>query len=130
MKINDYAEMLYRCGRCNFCRGTDFNERCPEVFTQKWESSTARGRMTIARAIFEGELEYSSEMVERIFGCFMCARCTEECKKAAQIDVVAITKAMREDISRCLRTSETFVAENTRLGAWPSAINASLPKLE
>jgi heterodisulfide reductase subunit C len=54
--------------------------------------------MAIARAIHEGELEYSSEMVERIFGCFMCARCTEECKKAAQIDVVAITKTMREDI--------------------------------
>lgn len=98
MKINDFAEMIYRCGRCNFCRGSNFNERCPEVFTQKWESSTARGRMAIARAIHEGELEYSPEMVERIFGCFMCARCTEECTKAAQIDVVAITKAMREDI--------------------------------
>ena len=97
MKIEEYRDMIYRCGRCNFCRGFDFNERCPEVFTQKWESSTARGRMAIARAILEGELEYSEDLAERIFGCFLCARCKEECKKAAQIDVVAITKAMRED---------------------------------
>ncbi len=99
MKIKEYEEMMWRCGRCNFCRGADFNERCPEVFTQRWESSTARGRMAIGRAILDGELKYSAEMVERIFGCFLCARCTEECKKAAQIDVAAITKAMREDIA-------------------------------
>jgi heterodisulfide reductase subunit D len=97
MKIEDYRDMIYRCGRCNFCRGFDFNERCPEIFNQKWESSTARGRMAIARAILEGELEYSEELAERIFGCFLCARCEEECKKAAQINILDITKAMRED---------------------------------
>ncbi|MFW9908722.1 MAG: (Fe-S)-binding protein [Candidatus Thorarchaeota archaeon] len=97
MKIKEYSEMIYACGRCNFCRGQEFNERCPEIFTQHWESSTARGRMAIARGIFEGKIEYSEEMGERIFGCFMCGRCREECKKAAKIDVMAITKAMRED---------------------------------
>ncbi|MCK5238292.1 MAG: (Fe-S)-binding protein [Candidatus Thorarchaeota archaeon] len=97
MRIEEYKDMIYACGRCNFCKGQEFNERCPEVFTQYWESSTARGRMAIARSILEGNLEYSVELGERIFGCFMCARCKEECKKAAQIDVIAITKAMRQD---------------------------------
>ncbi|UCH04071.1 MAG: (Fe-S)-binding protein, partial [Candidatus Thorarchaeota archaeon] len=97
MKIEEYKDMIYACGRCNFCRGTDFNERCPEVFTQMWESSTLRGRMAIARGILEGQLDYSDEMAERIFGCFMCGRCREECKKAAQIDAIAITRAMRAD---------------------------------
>ncbi len=97
MRIDEYKDMIYACGRCNFCRGQEFNERCPEVFTQYWESSTARGRMAIARGILEGKLKYSEDLAERIFGCFMCARCREECKKAAQIDVIAITKAMRED---------------------------------
>lgn len=89
--------MIYACGRCEFCRGNDYNDRCPEIFTQYWESSTARGRMAIARSILEGKLDYSEELAERIFGCFMCGRCREECKKAAQIDVIAITKAMRQD---------------------------------
>jgi heterodisulfide reductase subunit D len=97
MRIKEYTDMIYACGRCNYCRGLDFNERCPEIYTQKWESSTARGRMAIARAILEGELEYSEELAERIFGCFTCARCKEECKKAANIDIMAITKAMRAD---------------------------------
>jgi heterodisulfide reductase subunit D len=97
MRIEEYQDMIYACGRCNFCRGIDFNERCPELFTQVWESSTARGRMAIARGILEGKLVYTEEMAERIFGCFMCGRCREECKKAAQIDVIAITKAMRAD---------------------------------
>jgi heterodisulfide reductase subunit D len=97
MRIEEYRDMIYACGRCNFCRGIDFNERCPEIFTQTWESSTARGRMAIARGILEGKLHYSEELAERIFGCFMCSRCKEECKKAAQIDVIAITKAMRAD---------------------------------
>jgi len=89
--------MIYACGRCNYCKGIDFDDRCPEIFTQYWESSTARGRMAIARGILEGDLNYSEDLAERIFGCFMCARCKEECKKAAQIDVIAITKAMRAD---------------------------------
>ncbi|MHA2380306.1 MAG: (Fe-S)-binding protein [Candidatus Thorarchaeota archaeon] len=97
MRIEEYKDMIYACGRCNFCRGTDFNERCPELFTQMWESSTLRGRMAIARGILEGQLDYSDDMAERIFGCFMCGRCREECKKAAQIDAIAITKAMRAD---------------------------------
>jgi heterodisulfide reductase subunit D len=97
MRIDQYRDMIYACGRCNFCRGMDFSERCPEIFTQVWESSTARGRMAIARGILEGKLDYSEDLAERIFGCFMCSRCKEECKKAAQIDVIAITKAMRAD---------------------------------
>ena len=97
MKIEEYHDMIYACGRCEICRGFDYNDRCPEIFTQHWESSTARGRMAIARAILEGKIEYSEDLVERIFGCFMCGRCREECKKAAQIDVIAITKAMRQD---------------------------------
>jgi heterodisulfide reductase subunit D len=97
MRIEEYKDMIYACGRCEICRGFDYNDRCPEVFTQHWESSTARGRMAIARAILEGKLEYSEDLAERIFGCFMCGRCREECKKAAQIDVIEITKAMRQD---------------------------------
>ncbi|MFW9807025.1 MAG: (Fe-S)-binding protein [Candidatus Thorarchaeota archaeon] len=97
MRIEEYRDMIYACGRCEICRGFDYNDRCPEIFTQHWESSSARGRMAIARAILEGKLEYSEDLAERIFGCFMCGRCREECKKAAQIDVIAITKAMRQD---------------------------------
>jgi Fe-S oxidoreductase len=97
MRIDEYKDMIYACGRCNLCHGTDFNERCPELFTQLWESSTLRGRMAIARGILEGKIDYSEEMAERIFGCFMCGRCQEECKKAAQINTIDITKAMRAD---------------------------------
>jgi Fe-S oxidoreductase len=97
MRIEEYKDMIYACGRCNYCKGIDFNDRCPEIFTQVWESSTARGRMAVARGILEGKLDYTDDLAERIFGCFMCARCQEECKKAAQIDVIAITKAMRAD---------------------------------
>lgn len=97
MRIKEYQDMIYACGRCNYCRGFDLKERCPEIFTQVWESSTARGRMAIARGILEGKLDYSEELAERIFGCFMCGRCREECKKAAQIDIIAITRAMRAD---------------------------------
>jgi Fe-S oxidoreductase len=97
MRIEDYKEMIYACGRCNLCHGTDLDERCPELFTQYWESATLRGRMAIARGILEGKLDYSEEMAERIFGCFMCGRCQEECKKAADINTIDITKAMRAD---------------------------------
>lgn len=116
MRIDEYKDMIYACGRCNFCRGIDFDERCPEIFTQHWESSTARGRMAIARGILEKKLEYSEELAERIFGCFLCGRCREECKKAAQIDIIEITKAMRADfVERGIHIPDTAstMAERT-----------------
>ncbi|MFO7837528.1 MAG: (Fe-S)-binding protein [Candidatus Thorarchaeota archaeon] len=97
MRIENYTDMIYACGRCNFCRGFDFDNRCPQLALQRWESSTGRGKMAIARGLLEGELEYTEDLIPRIFGCFMCGRCAEECKKAAQIDILAITKAMRAD---------------------------------
>lgn len=97
MRIKKYADMIYACGRCNFCRGFDFDNRCPQLNLQRWESATGRGKMAIARGLLEGDLDYTEDLVPRIFGCFMCARCTEECKKAAEIDILAITKAMRAD---------------------------------
>jgi len=66
--------------------------------------------MAIARSILEGKLDYSEDLAERIFGCFMCGRCREECKKAAQIDVIEITKAMRQDfVDRGIKIPEAGV---------------------
>ena len=105
MRIEEYKDMIYACGRCNYCKGIDFDDRCPEIFTQYWESSTARGRMAIARGILEGDLDYSEDLGERIFGCFLCARCKEECKKAAQI--VAAEMAKKENFVLGLATGST-----------------------
>jgi len=97
MRIQDHADMIYACGRCNFCRGMDFSETCPQIFNQRWESASLRGKVAITRGILEGKLDYAEDLAERVFGCFLCRRCSEECKKAGKIEVVPIVKAMRAD---------------------------------
>lgn len=53
--------------------------------------------MLIAEAILEGRLDYSRELSDRLFTCFMCGACEVQCEKAAKIGISQITKAMRRD---------------------------------
>lgn len=97
--LSDYMEQIYKCGRCGYCIGGFLEEICPSRFLAKFEASTGRGRMLIARAILENKLEYSSPLAERLYNCFLCAACDLKCEIAAKIKITKITRAMRTDIS-------------------------------
>lgn len=97
--LSSYVEQIYRCGRCGYCIGGFLEEICPSRFLAKFEASTGRGRMLVARAILEDKLEYSSPLAERLYNCFLCAACDLKCEMAAKIKITEITRAMRNEIS-------------------------------
>ena len=98
MPLSDYAEQIYGCGRCGYCLGGYLDEVCPSRFIAGFESATARGRMLIARAILDRQLQYSPRLAERLYTCFLCGACNAKCELAAKIKITEITKALRSDI--------------------------------
>ncbi len=107
-ELEKFYQDVYNCGRCGTCarkfkgpvKGT-----CPvREHSSGFESTFSRGRTQVARAILEGDLEYTPQMAQRIYECLLCGNCRQACGALDPetlkpcIDVPAITKAMRADI--------------------------------
>jgi len=95
----------YRCFRCGFCRS-----QCPVFRVKKNESWNTRGRMILVKALMEGNLTLSPQIVERLYGCSLCKACETACP--AMVQTYEIFKKARNEIYR--------------LGLWPSVLMDTL----
>lgn len=100
--LEQYRDQVYRCTRCGDCRDK-FTDREPYVcpareHTGGFEPYYARGRIQVARGILEGRLRYTSRLGDTLFSCFLCGNCEKTCR--GQIETLAITRAMRTDLSK------------------------------
>jgi Fe-S oxidoreductase/FAD/FMN-containing dehydrogenase len=100
LALERVADTLFQCLRCGFCFDLSWvgpYHMCPSYLAGSLETHVARGRIALARAIAEGQLEYNEVVAERIFDCTMCGSCSAHCMK--QIDIRSIYQAMREDLN-------------------------------
>jgi heterodisulfide reductase subunit D len=98
--IDKIGELTYQCLRCGFCFDLSWigpYQLCPSYLSGTLETHSARGRVATARALIEGELEYNSEVANRIFSCTMCGSCGDHCFK--YIDLRKIYQALRDDLA-------------------------------
>lgn len=101
MELDKVANLTYQCLRCAFCLdlswvGRDY-QLCPSYLHSSLETFSGRGRVALARALVEGEIQYDKDLADRIFSCTMCGSCGEHCFKF--IDLRKIYQAMREDMA-------------------------------
>ncbi len=80
--IQDHIEDIIKCTRCGRCRAL-----CPINEELGWESTNARGRMLLARALAEGE-KPSEGMKRSFYTCLTCAMCASTCPSGARPDEV------------------------------------------
>jgi glycolate oxidase iron-sulfur subunit len=69
----DYEDVL-QCMRCGFCLPT-----CPTFALTGRERSSPRGRVALARAVAEQQLEFTEAVKEEAFFCLDCRACTTAC---------------------------------------------------
>jgi heterodisulfide reductase subunit D len=96
--LSSYIQEIMKCGRCGYCLGGYMSETCPARYVIGFESGAAKGRMLAARAMIQGRLEYSPQLAQRIYTCFLCGACKTKCEDAAGIDTVEIIRATRSEI--------------------------------
>lgn len=80
--IQDHIEDILKCTRCGRCRVL-----CPVNEELGWESTNARGRMLLARAVSEG-VPPSDAMQTSFYTCLTCAMCSSTCPSGARADKV------------------------------------------
>ncbi|MHA1518857.1 MAG: (Fe-S)-binding protein [Promethearchaeota archaeon] len=119
-RLREMESEIYKCIHCKACRfaysgepdkegiglhtGTLGNEvlyegiiqSCPAGIEYGWEAYWNAGKMWIARAVLEGELDLKTqgqEVADVIFPCITCGLCSSQCEN--QIPTVEIIEALR-----------------------------------
>ncbi len=103
--LEKYKQAVTVCSRCGMCIVGENGYICPvQQHSGGFDPSVARGRNQIARAILEGRLKYSDELMESTFTCLGCDNCHEQCGRVDPrtgeklIDEGKITRALRVDL--------------------------------
>jgi len=80
---------LNKCIRCGYCY-----ELCPLFKSFNWESDTPRGKLLLIYGMITGEIKPTQEIVEKIFQCFYCKNCSDNCSAGVPVtDILTDAKA-------------------------------------
>lgn len=82
---------LNKCIRCGYCY-----ELCPLYKSFNWESDTPRGKLLLVYGMITGNIEPSQDIVDKIFQCFYCKNCSDNC--SAGVPVTEILTDARADL--------------------------------
>jgi len=92
----EYENML-ACIRCGLCLTS-----CPTYVLSLDESEGPRGRVGMARALAEGHLQVTPDLVEHELNCLVCDACTAVCPAGVHMDPlqVALRSALESEPQR------------------------------
>jgi len=86
-----WEQELNKCIRCGYCY-----ELCPLFKSNNWESDTPRGKLLLIYGMITGEIKPTQEIVEKIFQCFYCKNCSDNC--SAGVPITDILTDARADL--------------------------------
>jgi Fe-S oxidoreductase len=99
--LEKYREQLFDCSRCGFCRvwgWSGVENVCPTYpFTAGWETHYARGRVRLAQATLDGEVEITEHLLEHAYVCTLCGSCEAHCPVG--LPLTEIFHAWRQDLA-------------------------------
>ena len=93
-QVEKFKADLDRCTKCGFCMSA-----CPVYREERVESSVARGKIMLIRALLDGSLTLTDEMTEQLNKCTLCLTCTQNCPAGAQVPAV-ITAARADKVAK------------------------------
>ncbi len=92
LKDLDYS-VLQQCMHCGMCLPT-----CPTYVDTKREKSSPRGRISLMRAVVDGELELNRAFAEEMYFCLGCLACTTACP--AGVDYATLFEMARAQVEK------------------------------
>ena len=109
--LKEYSRELYHCLHCHLCNMSNWHRLdewtpiCPSYARFGFESFSAPGRIEIARALTENEIDKPTpRLLKIIFSCIGCGACHEQCRdltgfKAHHVELFEELKAKLVDLS-------------------------------
>jgi Fe-S oxidoreductase len=102
-QLEDYRWEAWNCYRDSMCKyvftwhikSERFARMCPSLIRYQFDAFCAQGRLDLARAIIEGELEWSERLLDVVYRCQLCGGCDYVCGRVKEIQPGRIIQAMR-----------------------------------
>ncbi len=91
--LEDFLPDIERCVKCGACRA-----HCPVFAAGPREGRVARGKITLAKALLEGNLHLDARVIEDLSQCLLCGSCFAQCPN--QVPTQDIVAAVRQRISQ------------------------------
>lgn len=87
-QLEEYREEIDQCVKCGACRA-----HCPVFGAEKHEGRVARGKVALARALLESEVDLEAKVLEDFSQCLLCGSCAAQCpNKVPTEEVVAAAR--------------------------------------
>jgi glycolate oxidase iron-sulfur subunit len=83
--LTDEYDNMLACIRCGLCLTS-----CPTYVLSLQEAEGPRGRVGMARALAEGSLELSPELIEHELSCLVCDACSAVCPAGVHMDPLQV----------------------------------------
>jgi len=83
--LQDTEKMISQCERCGTCLTV-----CPLYSIQDIERVSPRGKNMIARALSQGGIEPTAEVLHAVNFCLLCRSCVENCPSKIKVDQTMI----------------------------------------
>lgn len=95
--LSEYKETIYHCLKCGACRLAYgiYTPICPSGIKFGFDSHYAIGRISLARAILDNEIEISVDLMRRIYTCTSCGACDEQCHEAVGVDPLKVIEELK-----------------------------------
>ncbi|MBW6511664.1 MAG: (Fe-S)-binding protein [Desulfuromonadaceae bacterium] len=93
-----------QCMRCGFCLPT-----CPTFALTGRERSSPRGRVALARAVAEEQLEFTAAVRDEAFFCLDCRACTTACPSGVRAgEIMEICRSQAQSFHPLGHPGKTF----------------------
>lgn len=102
-QLEDYRKDAWNCYRDSMCKyvftwhikSERFARMCPSLLRYQFDAFSAQGRLDVARALIDGDLEWSDRLLDVVYRCQLCGGCDYVCGRVKEIQPGKIIQAMR-----------------------------------
>lgn len=102
-QLEHFRRDVWNCYRDSMCKyvftwhikSERFARICPSLVKYEFDAFSAQGRLDVARALIEGELEWSERLLDVVYRCQLCGGCDYVCGRVKEIQPGRIIQAMR-----------------------------------
>ncbi|MGL1933246.1 MAG: (Fe-S)-binding protein [Desulfotalea sp.] len=108
--LKDFQTEIDKCVKCGVCHA-----HCPAYLTNKKEGSVARGKISLAAAVLNGETDLAQSLQDDFSMCLMCGSCVNKCPQ--KVPTHEIVGAVRREISKEKGLSKIGKGVSTVLGS-------------
>jgi heterodisulfide reductase subunit D len=104
--LEEYRSTAWNCIRCGGCksvypwymRSWKFSYVCPSWQRYRFDAYSGQGRMDIARAIIDGDLDITDKVVDIVYRCTTCGACEANCLRLQEHEPLEVIEALRAKV--------------------------------